>query len=79
MNVCNNASTLEYMGDSLGGVTFIASLWGGDGTNMEWLDGATGCAETCNLQSSSVTYTNFKLASIGYSPALDASSFLTAT
>ena len=36
-------------------------LPGGGGIDMSWLDGMTGCDEACNLNSSSVTFTDFEL------------------
>jgi len=61
MNVCPEASEQEYMGDSLSGTVFVASLWGGGGINMEWLDGVTGCSGPANIDGASVTFKNFTL------------------
>ena len=37
------------------------SLWGGGGIDMNWLDGMTGCGGECNIDGSTVTFSNFKL------------------
>lgn len=37
------------------------SLWGGGGIDMGWLDGMTGCWGECNIDGSSVSFSNFKL------------------
>ena len=34
---------------------------GGHDVDMSWLDGMTGCNEACNLDASSVTFSDFKL------------------
>lgn len=61
-NVCNSNSYVNSMGSSMNGqMVFVASLWGGVGTSMSWLDGVTGCAENCNLGSSSVRFSNFAI------------------
>ena len=39
----------------------LGSLWGGGGIDMNWLDGMTGCWGDCNIDGSSVTFSNFKL------------------
>ena len=39
----------------------LVSITGGDGINMDWLDGMTGCSGPCNLPSSSVTFTDFEI------------------
>ena len=46
---------------SLNGIVFSASLWGGPGIDMNWLDGMTGCGGECNIGGSSVTFKNFAL------------------
>ena len=58
--VCGTEA-VKWMGYSLEGIVFIASLWGGGGIDMGWLDGMTGCGGECNLESSSVTFRNFAL------------------
>ena len=59
-NVCGG-DYVKWMGYSLNGIVFVASLWGGGGIDMGWLDGMTGCQGECNLASSSVTFKNFGL------------------
>ena len=34
---------------------------GGNGINMDWLDGMTGCGGECNIGGSSVTFSGFEL------------------
>lgn len=60
-NICQDVNYANNMAGSYQGMVFGASLWGGDGINMDWLDGMTGCGGPCNLASSSVTFTNFEL------------------
>jgi len=61
-NVCNDGGYSNRMAESYAdGMVFGASLWGGDGINMDWLDGMTGCSGPCNLPSSSVTFTDFEI------------------
>jgi hypothetical protein len=57
-NVCD-ADFAKYMGYSLNGIVFVASLWTMD--NTDWLDGMTGCEGKCDLSASSVTFKNFGL------------------
>ena len=47
MSVCSSVSIVfpclkEYM-------SFVASLWGGGGIDMTWLDGVTGYTENCDI------------------------------
>jgi len=60
-NMCNDGGALSGMAQSYGGMVFSASLWGGGGIDMGWLDGMTGCGGDCNIDGSSVTFTNFEL------------------
>lgn len=60
-NVCNDGNYIKNMGYSLHGTVFSASLWGGNGINMDWLDGMTGCNGPANIDSASVTFKNFAL------------------
>ena len=60
-DICGNSQYIAEMGESLGGITFITSLWGGPDTDMGWLDGMTGCQGVCNLNGASVTFSNFAL------------------
>merc|ERR1711872_476611 len=43
------------MSSSLEGMVFSVSIWGGGGIDMDWLDGMTGCTETCDLEFNSLT------------------------
>ena len=54
-------SQLSLFRYSLEGIVFSASLWGGPGIDMSWLDGMTGCQGECNIQETSVTFKNFQL------------------
>lgn len=61
-NVCNDGNYLRKMGTQISeGMVFSASLWGAADINMDWLDGMTGCQGTCDMQNSSVTFSNFAL------------------
>merc|ERR1739838_42867 len=62
-NMCNDGGALSGMAQSYGGMVFSASLWGGGGIDMGWLDGMTGCGGECNIDGSSVTFANFALKS----------------
>ena len=42
-------------------ILYLGSLWGGGGIDMNWLDGMTGCGGECNIDGSTVTFSNFKL------------------
>ncbi len=63
-NVCNKDWYVKNMSYSLNGMVFVASLWGGNGINMDWLDGMTGCQGPCNIGGTSVRYSNFSLRSL---------------
>merc|ERR1719495_1545712 len=58
---CNQGNYVADMAPSFEGIVFAVALWGGNGVDMSWLDGMTGCEEACNLEASSVTFTDFKL------------------
>merc|ERR1719210_1074873 len=60
-NMCNDGGYVSNMANSYGDMVFTASLWGGGGINMDWLDGMTGCGGECNIDGASVTMTNFEL------------------
>jgi len=60
-NVCEDGGYCSDMAKSYGGMVFSASLWGGPGIDMGWLDGMTGCWGDCNLGGSSVTFSDFDL------------------
>merc|ERR1711978_785352 len=59
--MCNDGGYISNMANSYGGMVFSASLWGGGGIDMGWLDGMTGCGGECNIDGSSVPFTNFEL------------------
>ena len=60
-NMCNDGGYVSHMSQSYDNMVFTASLWGGGGINMDWLDGMTGCGGECNIDGASVTMTNFEL------------------
>merc|ERR1712061_523935 len=60
-NMCNDGGYLGNMATSYDGMVFTASLWGGGGIDMGWLDGMTGCWGDCNIDGASVTFSNFEL------------------
>jgi len=66
-NSCSDGNYVKNMGYSLHGIVFAASLWGGPGIDMNWLDGMTGCGGQCNLGASKVTWRNFAMAPAGNS------------
>ena len=49
------------MAESYSGMVWSGSLWGGGGIDMSWLDGMTGCWGDCQIDSQSVSFSNFKL------------------
>ena len=60
--ICADGGYADRMAESYeSGMVFGASLWGGDGINMDWLDGMTGCSGPCNLASSSVSFRDFEI------------------
>ena len=59
-----NSDYLQWMGMSLPGIVMTMSLWGTDNGGMSWLDGKSGCQGGCNLPSSKVTFSNFRLDSL---------------
>ena len=56
-----NPDYLQWMGMSLPGIVPTMSLWGTGEGGMSWLDGKSGCHGACDLSSSRVTFSNFKL------------------
>ena len=60
-DVCGDGGYMGNMAQSYGGMVFSASLWGGPGINMDWLDGMTGCWGDCHIESNAVTFSNFNL------------------
>jgi len=67
-NACDDPNYVHNMGYSLDGIVAAFSLWGGPDIDMGWLDGCTGCGGTCDLGSSSVTWSNFDLQPAKNSP-----------
>merc|ERR1719378_1429454 len=59
--ICNDGNYSNKMAESYGGMVWSGSLWGGGGIDMGWLDGMTGCWGDCNIDSNSVSFSNFKL------------------
>jgi len=62
-DICNDAGYVSNMASSYGGMVYSGSLWGGGGIDMGWLDGMTGCGGECNIDGSSVSFSNFALKS----------------
>jgi len=58
---CSDGGYCSKMAQSYDGMVFSASLWGGNGINMDWLDGMTGCGGQCDIGSASVSFSNFAL------------------
>merc|ERR1712154_326277 len=59
--ICNDAGYRQRMAQSYDNMVWSGSLWGGNGIDMNWLDGMTGCGGECNIDGSSVKFSNFKL------------------
>jgi len=60
--MCSDEGYANRMAESYeAGMVFGASLWGGNGINMDWLDGMTGCSGPCNLEGSSVSFRDFEI------------------
>jgi len=60
-NICEDYGYNANMAASYNEMVFTASLWGGGGIDMNWLDGMTGCQGDCNLASASVTFSDFAI------------------
>jgi len=60
-DICGDGGYNSNMAQSYNGMVFSASLWGGNGIDMGWLDGMTGCGGECNIDGSSVTFSGFEL------------------
>ena len=43
------------------GMVLSMNLWGSGYESMEWLDGKTGCQGGCNVDTDSVSFSNFQL------------------
>jgi len=61
--VCTNPGYLDEMAPVYDSLVFTATQWGGAGIDMGWLDGMTGCQGECNLDISSISFSNFELSS----------------
>jgi len=59
--ICGDAGYRQKMAQSYDNMVWSGSLWGGNGIDMNWLDGMTGCGGDCNIDGSSVKFSNFKL------------------
>jgi len=66
--ICGDAGYRQRMAQSYDNMVWSGSLWGGGGIDMNWLDGMTGCGGECNIDGSSVTFSNFKLLDEGATP-----------
>merc|ERR1712189_120336 len=51
-NMCNDGGYVSNMAGSYDSMVFTASLWGGGGIDMNWLDGMTGCGGERNIDGS---------------------------
>merc|ERR1719402_1984260 len=60
-DICNDGGYISNMASSYGGMVYSGSLWGGGGIDMGWLDGMTNCPGQCNIDGSSVSFSNFAL------------------
>merc|ERR1712002_413433 len=60
-DICNDGGYISNMASSYGGMVYSGSLWGGGGIDMGWLDGMTNCPGDCNIDGSSVSFSNFAL------------------
>ena len=63
--ICNDGGYRSRMAQSYDNMVWSGSLWGGGGIDMSWLDGMTGCWGDCNIDGSSVTFSNFRLTDEG--------------
>ena len=59
--ICGDGNYRNRMAESYSGMVWSGSLWGGGGIDMSWLDGMTGCWGDCQIDSQSVSFSNFKL------------------
>jgi len=66
--ICNDGGYRSRMAQSYDNMVWSGSLWGGGGIDMSWLDGMTGCWGDCNIDGSSVTFSNFRLTDEGAVP-----------
>merc|ERR1712058_163544 len=60
-DICTDGGYVSNMASSYGGMVYSGSLWGGNGIDMGWLDGMTNCPGECNIDGSSVSFSNFAL------------------
>jgi len=66
--ICNDGGYRQRMAQSYDNMVWSGSLWGGGGIDMGWLDGMTGCGGDCNIDGSSVVFSNFRLVDEGSGP-----------
>ena len=60
-DACKDGGYIGRFAPAFNDMVFVASLWGGGGIDMGWLDGMTGCGGDCNLGASSVAFSNFNI------------------
>jgi len=60
-DICSDGGYVSNMATSYGGMVYSGSLWGGGDIDMGWLDGMTNCPGQCNIDGSSVSFSNFAL------------------
>jgi len=59
-NACSNPDYMKWFGYDLHDIVAVFSLWF-MGCDEQWLDGCTGCSDCNQLDSASVTFSNFEL------------------
>merc|ERR1711936_1348261 len=60
-NICDQDWYWGLMGNHYPAMVFSMSLWGGPDIDMGWMDGKTGCGGSCNIESATSTFKNFKV------------------
>jgi len=60
-NVCNDQGYENQFNMNYDDVVYCSSMWGGNGNDMKWLDGMTGCQGDCNIDASTVRFSNFRV------------------
>merc|ERR1712047_213164 len=60
-DACKDGGYIGRFAPAFNDMVFVASLRGGGGIDMGWLDGMTGCGGDCNLGASSVAFSNFNI------------------
>ena len=51
---------MEEFSDDSKRLVMTISLWGNSYDTMKWLDGMTGCSGACDIENSSVSFSDFK-------------------